>query len=85
MLHLGKLIKKLTKLVSFDLKNLLYLLNANKISLNVKKTELVIIKSKRKRFDDEIKLKLSRERLSPTDSVKYLGIKLMEIFHGNLI
>ena len=37
-----------------DLKNLLYCLNANKISINVKKTELVIFKSKQKKFDSEI-------------------------------
>ena len=80
LLYLGKSIKKLNKLVNYDLKNLLYWLNANKISLNVKKTELVVFKSKRKQFDDEIKLKLSHKRLFPTDSVKYLGVKI----DGNL-
>ena len=79
-LYLGKSIKKLNKRVNYDLKNLLYWLNANKISLNVKKAELVVFKSKRKQFDDEIKLKLSRKRLFPTDSVKYLGVKI----DGNL-
>ena len=73
LLHLDKSIKKLNKLVNFDLKNLLCLLSANKISL-------IIIKSKRKRFDGEIKLKLSRKRLFSTDSVKYLGVKI----DGNL-
>ena len=63
------------------MKNLLYWLSANKISLNVKKTELVIFKSKQKQFDGEIKLKLSRKRLFPTDSVKYLGVKI----DGNLL
>ena len=81
MLYLGKSIKKLNKLVNIDLKNLLYWLNANKISLNVKKTELVIFKSKQKQFDGEIKLKLSHKRLFPTDSVKYLGVKI----DGNLL
>ena len=80
LLYLGKSIKKLNKLVNIDLKNLLYWLNANKISLNVKKTELVIFKSKQKQFDGEIKLKLSHKRLFPTDSVKYLGDKI----DGNL-
>ena len=75
LLYLGKAIKKLNKLVNYDLKNLLYWLNANKTSLNVKKTELVALKSKSKQFDGEIKLKLSRKRLFPTDSVKYLGVK----------
>ena len=80
LLYLGKSIKKLNKLVNYDLKNLLYWLNANKVSLNVKKTELVVFKSKRKQFDGEMKLKLSRKRLFPTDSVKYLGVKI----DGNL-
>ena len=75
LLYLGKSIKKLNKLVNYDLKNLLYWLNANKISLNVKKTELVIFKSKRKQFHGEIELKLSHKRLFRTDSVKYLGVK----------
>ena len=80
LLYLGKSIKKLNKLVNYDLKNLLYWLNANKFSLNVRKTELVVFKSKRKQFDGEIKLKLSYKRLFPTGSVKYLGVKI----DGNL-
>ena len=52
----------------------------NKISLHVKKTELVVFKSKHKQFDGEIKLKLSHKRLFPIDSVKYLGVKI----DGNL-
>ena len=75
-MYLGKSIKKLNKLVNIDLKNLLYWLNANKISLNVKKTELIIFKYKRKQFDGEIKLKLSCKELFPADSVKYLGVKI---------
>ena len=80
LLYLGRSIKKLNKLVNYDLKNMLYWLNANKISLNVKNTELVIFKSKWKQFDGEIKLKLSRKRLFPTDNVKHLGVKI----DGNL-
>ena len=63
LLYLGKSIKKLNKLANIDLKNLLNWLNTNKISLNVKKTELVIFKSKQTQFDGEIKLKLSCKRL----------------------
>lgn len=35
----------------------------------LKKTELVIFKSKRKQIDGEIKLNLTRNKLFPTDSV----------------
>ena len=41
-----KSIKKLNKLVNADLKHLVNWLNASKISLNVKKTEMLIFKSK---------------------------------------
>ena len=42
LLCLGNSIKKLNKLVNADLKCLVNWLNANKISLNIKKTEMVI-------------------------------------------
>ena len=60
------------------MKNLTVWLNANKISLNVQKTELLIFKHQRKKIDSEVKIKLSRKRLYPTDSVKYLGVRINE-------
>ena len=69
-------IKKLNKLVNADLKHLVNWLNANKISLNVKKTEMVIFKSKQKKLEGDLKIKLSGKRLYPTESVKYLGVKI---------
>ena len=56
--YIGKSIKKLRKLVNIDLKRLVNWLNANKISLNVKKTEVVILKSKRKKFNDVVEIYL---------------------------
>ena len=69
-------IKKLNKLVNADLKHLVNWLNANKISLNVKKTEMVIFKSKQKKLEGDLKIKLCGKRLYPTESVKYLGVKI---------
>ena len=46
LLHFSKSITKL-KYVDLDMKNLTDWLNANKISLNVQKTELVIFKHQR--------------------------------------
>ena len=54
------------------MKNLTDWLNANKISLNVQKTELAIFKHQRKKLDCAVKI--NRKRLYPTDSVKYLGV-----------
>ena len=69
-------IKKLNKLVNADLKHLVQRLNANKISLNVKKTEMVIFKSKQKKFEGDLKIKLCGKRLYPTEIAKYLGVKI---------
>ena len=76
LLCLSNSIKKLNKLVNTDLKHLVNWLNANKISLNVKKTEMVIFKSNQKKFDGDLKIKLCGKILYPTESVKYLNVKI---------
>ena len=42
----------------------------------MQKTDLVIFKHQRKKIDSEVKIKLIRKRLYPTDSGKYLGIRI---------
>ena len=69
---------KLNKYINVDMKNLINLLNANKISLNIKKTELVIFKHMNKKLESPIKIKLSRKSLYCTKSAKYLGLKIDE-------
>ena len=66
----------MNKVVSADLKHLVNWLNANKVSLNVKKTEMVIFKSKPKKLEGDLKIKLSGKRLYPTEGVKYLGVNI---------
>ena len=78
LIHFSKSVYRLNKYVNLDLKNLTYWLNVNRISLNVKKTELVIFKHQRKKLDSPIKIKLNRKRLYPSKSIKYLGIKIDE-------
>ena len=75
LLYMSNSIKKLNKLVNADLKHLVHWLNANKISLNVKKTEMMIFKSKQKKFEGDLKIKLCGKRLYPSESAKYLGVK----------
>ena len=64
------------KLINADLNRLVNWLNANKISLIVKKTEMVIFKSKQEKFEGDLEVKLSGKRLYPTEIVKYLGVKI---------
>ena len=78
LLHFSKSIARLNKYVNLGITNLTAWLNANKISLNVKKTELVIFKHQRKKTDSEVKITFSRKQLYPNDSVKYLGIRTDE-------
>ena len=40
------------------------------------KTEIVIFKSKPKRFEDDLKIKLCGKRLYPTGSIKYVSVKI---------
>ena len=44
--------------------------------LSVKKTKMVIFKSKQKKFEGDWEIKLCGTRLYPTESVKYLGVKI---------
>ena len=69
-------VKSINKQVNYDLKNLSNWLKANKISLNVGKTELVLFTSSKKQLDCDLKIKLNGKRLYETDSVKYLGIQI---------
>ena len=46
--------------------------------LMLKKIELVIFKHKSRKIECPTKIKLRRERLYPSKSVKYLGVKIDE-------
>ena len=62
----------------FSLRSLVTWLSANKISLNVGKTEFVIFRSRWKHLDCILRLKLAGKILTPGKSVKYLGVHLDE-------
>ena len=81
LFHTNKSLENLNKLVNHDMKQLNNWLSANKISLNVEKTELVIFKSPRKVLSNEIKIKLTGKRLDPSNSVKYLGLSIDKYLH----
>ena len=78
LLVVDKCPKHLTNRLNADLRQLCNWLKANKISLNVAKTELVIFKHPNKPLDYEMKLKLDGKRLIPTYCTKYLGILIDE-------
>ena len=71
------LVELLAKKMDQDLKNLSQWLWASKLSLNVKKTELIIFHPKNTKQDYGVKFKLSGRR-TPISTVKHLGILLDE-------
>ena len=70
----NKKLKKMKKYLNIDLINLSKWLNANKISLNVSKTELLIFRHPKKKMNYNLKIKLDGKYLQPSNFVKYLGM-----------
>ena len=60
----------LSKRINKDLSNLSNWLKTNKLSLNIKKTELVLFRTKKLKLDHSFKFKMDGKRLIPINSVK---------------
>ena len=69
ILYSNKSLEKLVKNINHDLKRDSLKLNANKLCLNVKKTELIISHPHTKELDHPLKFKLNGKRLIPVHSV----------------
>ena len=69
-------LKKMQIKVNIDLKLLCSWLKANKISLNASKTELLLFRHPNKKLNYDLKIKIDGKKITPSDSVKYLGITI---------
>ena len=78
LLNIKDSVKQINKVVNKDLKFLVQWLNANRISLNVAKTEIVIFRRKKKHLDCDLNLNSCGEKLKLSNYVTYLGIYLDE-------
>ena len=76
LLLIDNSLKKLNQHMNHDLASLVNWLRANKISLNAKKTELILFKNKHTRFTKHLNFRISGQKIEPTNTIKYLGIKL---------
>ena len=89
LLNIKYSIKKINKVVNKDLTFLIQWLHANKIFLNVAKTEVIIFRRKKKQLDFGLNLKICGKKLKASNYVKYLGIYLDEYLewshHGNYL
>ena len=68
----------ISRTLNKDLRELTFWLNANKIALNVAKTEIILSKTSNKNYDADLKIKLCRKRIHAFLYVKYLGIFIDE-------
>ena len=83
LLHVNSSMKKLNKLLNHDLKSLCNWLKANKIALNVAKTEFLFFRSPTKANIDFPQLKIDGKVLYPSKTVKYLGVYIDEFLSFN--
>ena len=68
--------KNLRKKMNEDLKLISVLLCANRLSLNVDKTEFIVFRPPRKKIENRFTLKLNRTTIYESTKIKYLGLIL---------
>ena len=65
LLYSSNSLKQISKYVNHGLKLIAHLLRANRISLNVDKTEIVIFRPKRKEITKNMKFRVSGQKIIP--------------------
>ena len=89
LLNISDSPKKIQKQLNIDLKLLYNWLLANKISLNSKKTEMIVFQKPGSKIDWNWNIRLNGYKLSLSDQIKYLGIYLDKYlnghYHSNLV
>ena len=79
LIYARKMVKTLETDLNTDLKATSEWLKANRLSLNIKKSKLIIFQSKSKKVDfTSFSIKLEGSKLKPSKYVKYLGIFIDE-------
>ena len=77
-LYVSHSLKNFNKTVNFELSNLVQWLRANKISLNVNKTEIVVFRSLTKQISKNLNFRLIGQKIEPKHCTKYLGVIIDE-------
>ena len=71
-------LKELEETINHELRQLKVWLNANRLALNVKKTNFVIFRTKSKPMNHNVTLKFGKKAITQKDHIKYLGVNLDE-------
>ena len=83
LLNISNSPKKMQKQLNIDLKLLCNWLLANKISLNSKKTEMIIFQKPGLKINWDWNIRLNGYKLTCSDQIKYLGIYLDKYLNGH--
>ena len=78
LLYSSNSLKQINRYINHDLKLIVHLIRANRISMNVDKTEIVIFRSKRKQITKSMNFRISDRKITPKTQTKYLGLVLDE-------
>ena len=78
LLNIQDSMHAINRTLNKDLRELSFWLNANKIALNVAKTEIILFKTSNKNYVVDLKIKLCRKRIHASPYVKYLGVFIDE-------
>ena len=77
ILYASNKLKSIETILNCDLKSTFEWLIANRLSLNLDKSKLLMFKSKQRKLNNEsFSIKLGGVKLIPSDNVKYLGLHL---------
>ena len=76
LLHSRKSLKDINKKTHFGLKNIVHWLRANKISLNISKTEIILFRTKNIDIRKHVNFIISGQKINIFKEAKYLGLKL---------
>jgi exonuclease III len=74
----GKQIENITLTINRELDNIYKWINANKLSLNIDKTNYMIFKPKNKKIQSDINITINNNNLIQVNSSKFLGVILDE-------
>ena len=69
----SKSLKNINQKINFALKNIVHWLSANKISLNTKKTEIVLFRGQKAIIKKNMNFRISGQKLNIMKETKYLG------------
>ena len=81
LLNIQDSMRAINRTLNKDLRELSFRLNANKIALNVAKTEIILLKTRNKNYDADLKIKLYRKRIHASPYVKHLSVFIDENFN----